>query len=102
MIQHIVTFQLKDQGFEARARSAKALRDALEPLATIIPGVVSLVVGIDESNIDGHWDAALISVHESAEALAEYQAHPAHVAALGIVASLITAKSVVDFEQESR
>lgn len=98
MIQHIVTFEFIDRDPEGRSRTAKTLRATLEPLGACIPGVRSLTVGVDTSGIPGHWDAALLSVHDSAEALAEYQAHPAHLEALGIVAKLVSAKSVVDFE----
>ena len=98
MIQHIVTFEFAAKDDAGREEAARALRAALEPLGSCIPGVRSLTVGVDTSGIAGHWDAALLSVHDSAEALAAYQAHPAHLEALGIVAALVSAKSVVDFE----
>jgi hypothetical protein len=60
--------------------------------------VRSLRVGIDHSGIEGHWDAVLISTHDSADALADYQSHPAHLAALAVVGDIVTAKSVVDSE----
>ena len=40
----------------------------------------------------------LVSEHESAEALAAYQAHPDHVAAGPFVRSVVADKSCVDFE----
>lgn len=98
MIRHIVTFQYKPEFAASRDSASAQLRGALEPLAHSIPGVQSLEVGIDSSALTGHWDAVLISHHDSAEALAEYQAHPRHLAALEVVATLIVNKSVVDYE----
>ncbi|MEJ6488744.1 Dabb family protein [Leucobacter sp. USCH14] len=98
MIRHIVTFQFAATDPEGRAAAANRLRAALEPLANSIPGVQSLEVGIDDGGISGHWDAALVSVHDSAEALAAYQSHPEHLAALAVIAELTARKSVVDFE----
>ncbi|WP_053386109.1 Dabb family protein [Leucobacter japonicus] len=98
MILHVVTFACTPGDDAHRARCIERLRGALEPLAATIPGVRSLRVGVDESGIDGHWDAVLLSTHDSAAALAEYQAHPAHVAALAVVGEVVAAKSVVDCE----
>ena len=98
MIRHVVTFKFVAEDPEGRARAAARLRDALEPLATRVPGVRSLEVGIDDGSVPGHWDAVLVSHHDSASALAAYQEHPEHVAALRVVAELVAAKSVVDAE----
>ncbi len=97
MIRHIVTFRFSATDAEGRATAGAELRAALEPLGAGIPGVRSLEVGLDDGRVPGHWDAALVSVHDSAEALAAYQVHPDHLAALGVVAALVEAKSVVDY-----
>ncbi|MBB1510932.1 Dabb family protein [Tessaracoccus sp. MC1756] len=96
MIRHVVTFKFKTG--QDRGAAATRLREALVPLRDLIPGVQSLEVGIDDQSVSGHWDAVLISVHDSSEALAEYQGHPDHRKALAVVAELVEAKSVVDYE----
>ncbi|MBO1901508.1 Dabb family protein [Leucobacter weissii] len=98
MIRHVVTFRFRARDPEGRAAAASELRSALEPLAEVVPGVRSLEIGIDDGAVPGHWDAVLISLHDSFEALAAYQVHPAHQAALTIVGALVTDKSVVDYE----
>lgn len=98
MIRHIVTFKFKASSEAERNASADRLREALQPLATSIPGVRSLEIGIDDRSVPGHWDAVLISHHDSAEALAAYQVHPDHKAALGVIGALVESKSVVDYE----
>jgi len=100
MIRHVVTFQFKATDPEDRAESIVKLRAALEPLADLIPGVQALTVGIDDQSVPGHWDAALISDHDSYEALAAYQVHPEHIAALSVIGALLSDKSVVDFPVE--
>jgi len=100
MIRHIVTFQFIAQDPEGRAETVEKLRAALEPLADSIPGVQSLEVGVDNGSVAGHWDAVLVSHHDSYEALAAYQVHPDHQAALPIVGALVSDKSVVDYELE--
>lgn len=97
MIRHIVTFKFTATDPEGRAQTVEKLRAALEPLAAIIPGVQSLEIGVDDGSVPGHWDAALVSHHDSYEALAAYQVHPDHQAALPIVGELVSDKSVVDY-----
>lgn len=97
MIRHVVTFKFRAEHAEQRAAAASQLRATLEPLASLVPGVQSLEIGIDEGSIEGHWDAVLISLHDSVEALAAYQVHPQHVTALSVVAGLVESKSVVDY-----
>lgn len=97
MIRHIVTFKFTQQARSDRNASIQQLRSALEPLAASVPGVRSLEIGIDDLVIDGHWDAVLISQHDSFDALAAYQVHPEHQAALQVVAELVESKSVVDY-----
>lgn len=98
MIRHIVTFKFTEESRSDRETAITRLREALEPLAARIPGVQSLEIGIDDLSVDGHWDAVLISHHDSFEALAAYQVHPEHQEALQVVGSIIEAKSVVDYE----
>ena len=97
MIRHVVTFKFKAEHAEQHSAAALQLRATLEPLGSLVPGVRSLEIGIDDGSVEGHWDAVLISVHDSADALAAYQVHPEHVAALDVVASLVDMKSVVDY-----
>lgn len=98
MIRHIVLFALEGEEVD-RSAGTLALREALEPLVGVVPGLRSLRVDADGSGIGGHWHAALVSEHDSWEALAEYQAHPEHVRVLReVVATVARDKAVVDHE----
>lgn len=98
MIRHIVLFAL--HGDEAaRTLATERLRAELEPLVGLVPGLESLRVDADGSGIEAHWHAALVSEHESWEALAGYQSHPEHQRVLReVVSELAEHKAVVDYE----
>lgn len=99
MIRHIVLFTLVGASEEDRAASCSELADALLPLAHVIEGVRSLRVDADGSGVEFHWHAALVSEHDSWEALASYQAHPQHVAVLQtVIPRVAREKAVVDYQ----
>jgi hypothetical protein len=99
MIRHIVLFKMTGDDEAARAEGVAELAAALEPLAEVIPGVRSLRVVADGSGIDFHWHAALVSEHDSWDALAAYQAHPEHVRVLqNVIPRVSRDKAVVDYE----
>ena len=101
MIRHIVLFKVRGADAEERLEASGRLRDALEPLVGKVPGLLSLHVDADGTDIPGHWDAALVSEHESWEALATYQGHPEHVAVLdGVGAEVVLDRAAVDHEIE--
>lgn len=96
MIRHIVLFRFAPTNDPAGAFDE--LASALRPLESSIEGVISLRVDADPHHVDGHWDAALVSLHESWEALAAYQKDPAHLEAITVVNAVASEKAVVDYE----
>lgn len=99
MIRHIVLFTLRGDDDAARLAATERLRAELEPLVGAVPGLRALRVDADGSGIAAHWHAALVSEHDSWEALAGYQAHPDHVRVLQeVIPQLAVEKAVVDYE----
>jgi len=98
MIRHIVAFKLAASDPDQQATDAAGIASHLEPLASVIPGVLALEVRNDLGIVPGHWEVVLISDHESVEALESYQSHPAHVEAAGWVSTVVSGRAVVDFE----
>lgn len=99
MIRHIVLFSLVGEDEAARAAAFAELARSMERLAQGIPGVRSMRIDADGSGIGFHWHAALVSEHDSWEALAAYQADPRHVRVLETVIPRVVAdKAVVDYE----
>lgn len=98
MIRHVVAWKLNPMDEGRRAEAVEAMREALESLAGQVPGLLSISVRGDVSGADGNWDAVLVSDHESLDALAGYQAHPAHVAAAAVPRQYAAQRASVDFE----
>jgi len=99
VIRHIVLFTLTGEDEATRRAATERLQASLEPLVGLVPGLRTLRVDADGSGIAAHWHAALVSEHDSWEALASYQAHPEHVRVLReVVAEIASDKAVVDYE----
>ncbi len=98
MVRHIVMWNfvetLSDE--EKKAAGAK-MKEILEPLKDVVPGVVSLKVVVNELP-SSNRDVALIGDYESVEALNGYTVHPAHVEAGKFVRSVTCNRSCLDFE----
>ena len=75
MVKHIVVYTLKE-GVD-KAEAVKIIKDQLEPLVGVIPGLTHMEIRQAYQGMD----YALYSEFESREALAAYANHPAHLAA---------------------
>jgi hypothetical protein len=94
MVTHVVLFQLKDRSAESAARA----RDVLVEMKGRIPGLLDLEVGVDFARSERSFDLALVTRHESREALAAYQLHPVHQKVLAFMAQARDRSICVDFE----
>lgn len=62
MVKHIVIWKLKEQSHgNTREQNAVLIKQMLEGLATIIPGIITMEVGIDISRTDMSGDIVLYS-----------------------------------------
>lgn len=99
MIKHIVLWKVPDQPDGTSAEEAAGeMKRRLETLRGRIPGLLHLEVGIDIAPPAGFAGVALYSELTDADALAGYQAHPAHVEVADYVRSLGPERHVVDYE----
>ena len=81
MVKHIILWKLKENLVGEEKRSVlENMKRELEALAGVVPGLVSIKIVIDKFE-SSSADAMLDSTFESAEAIAVYQKHPAHVKA---------------------
>ena len=76
MVKHIVVYTLKEGVNKPEA--IEIIRSVLEPLVGVIPGLKHMEI---RATYQGGMDYALYSEFESREALTNYAAHPAHLAA---------------------
>ena len=80
MVKHVILWTLKDElSGDEKAEVKKGIKEGLEGLKGIIPGLIDIVVnteGLPSSNADLMLDSAF----EDEEALKAYSVNPAHVA----------------------
>ena len=99
MIKHLVFWKLNPEleREDALGRIA-VIRERLEALVGVVPGLRHIEVGLDFSESDASFDVALYSELDSREALAGYQVHPDHVAVVGLARECFAERAVVDYE----
>lgn len=82
MVKHIILWKLKEEfAGERKAEILSGIKNNLEALAGVVPGLVSIKVNCENVLATSNADVMLDSTMESAEALKAYAVHPAHVAA---------------------
>ena len=97
MIRHIVMFWLKDPSAENLA----AARDRLLSLRGKIEGMLSIEVGIDAVRSERSCDVCLNTLFESAEALARYRTHPAHLPVQAYMHEVRSRSTAADYPVET-
>lgn len=95
MVKHVVTFKFKGSS-EERADIARRFAEALIALPEQIEELKSIEVGIN-INPKETWDLVLTATADSLEDVAAYSAHPAHVAAVQIMAPFKEDRACVDY-----
>lgn len=99
MVKHIVIWE-QDERFteEEKLSNGVKIKESLEALKEIVPGVVSIkvITNLLSSGSDGD-DLVLESVFESEEALNNYQNHPEHIKAATFVRSVVKSRKCVDY-----
>lgn len=99
MVTHIVMWNVKDEaeGMTKHEIIEKMVRD-LKGLKNDIAEIASIDAGADFNGSPAAYDVALYSTFPSKDALAAYQAHPAHVKVAGFIKSVVCDRAVVDYE----
>ncbi len=97
MVKHIILWTLKPEHNTPAVKTA--MKEGLEALVGVVPGLLELRVAIDPLP-SANADVMLYSVLESAEALAAYATHPAHVHVADTRVRPFTAtRACMDFEE---
>lgn len=93
MIKHVVFWKLRD--VPEKEQNAQKMKELLEGLVGVVPGLLSASVGVNIT--PGDYDIALISELVDEAALAVYQNHPAHCKVKEFVHSAVCSRACVDF-----
>lgn len=81
MVKHIILWTLKDSlSEEEKIQIKKSIKEGLESLQGVVPGLIDIKVQIDGLLASSNADLMLDCTLESEEALKGYAVHPAHVA----------------------
>ena len=92
MVTHIVFWKLKE---ENKAANAGCIKESLEALVGVIPGLLEARVG--ENVNGGEYDLALAARFVSMEALEAYDVHPEHQKVRAFVSQVRLERAAVDF-----
>lgn len=81
MVKHIILWTLKDSlSEEEKIQIKKSIKEGLESLQGVVPGLIDIKVQIDGRLSSSNADLMLECTLESEEALKGYAVHSAHVA----------------------
>ena len=99
MVKHIILWTLKDSlSEEEKIQIKKSIKEGLESLQGVVPGLTDIKVQIDGRLSSSNADLMLECTLESEEALRGYAVHPAHVAIANSRVRPFTAiRSCLDF-----
>jgi len=92
MITHIVLWKLKDRA------EIDTLRQQLEDLPALVPGIEKLVVGVPPEPQDPMVHISLYTEFSSWEALRAYQVHPEHQKVVDFLKDRVEERRVSDYE----
>jgi len=99
MVKHIVFWKLKESAHgNSRADNARLIKEKLEALRGVIPGLLRIEVGLDFSRSEQSADLALYSEFATRADLDAYQVHPAHKALLPFIGEARSERQLVDYE----
>jgi hypothetical protein len=79
MIKHIVMWTVAGNTVDEKAESIRKVKAAFDGVVGVVPGLLSVEIGVDISGIDYACDVVLYSEFESEDALKNYATHPAHL-----------------------
>ena len=97
MVRHIVLWRLLEEAEgKNNWENAQIIKEGLEALVGVIPGLLEAEVGINENGGDYH--ACLNSKFESMEALKAYDVHPEHEKVRDFVTKVRESRVAVDYE----
>lgn len=98
MVKHIVLFKLKETlSAEEKADVMNRFKSAIEALPAVIPFIRRIHVGLNINPAE-QWDICLDSEFDTMEEVKAYAAHPAHVAAAGILKDTKEGRACTDYE----
>ena len=91
-------WDLRADSSEERVRAAHLVKQRFESLRGLIPGLLSLEVGIDSSRNAYACDVVLYTEFDSQQSLDAYATHPEHLRVREDLGDLRIARHQVDYD----
>lgn len=98
MIKHLSLWRLRAGSPEDKAAIVAELRIQFQALPAMIPGLVTIELGLNLQQGPDQADCALQAVFENRAALERYIAHPAHAALAPRLNEVRLERRIVDYE----
>jgi quinol monooxygenase YgiN len=102
MIRHIVMWRVRGETPHERQEARRLVKESFEGLRGRIPGMLTLEVGLDLSDVDYACDAVLVTEFDSQAALDAYATHPEHLRVRERLGDIRTARFQVDYAADAR
>jgi len=96
-VKHIVIWNLKATDAGEKAEASARIESALTALVGRVPSIRSLTVALNGAYPDKNADIAVVADFDDYEGLDEYQNHPDHLEAAGIIRSFVSGRSSIDY-----
>jgi Stress responsive A/B Barrel Domain len=97
VIRHIVMWNLAGDTPDAKQRHIERLTQSFHSLRGLIPGLLHLEIGVDNSGVDYACDVVLYSEFASQADLDAYANHPEHLRVKGEIGDMRIARHQVDY-----
>lgn len=97
MVKHIVMWCFKEEvSVQERAEAAAKIKEGLEALVGVVPGLLSAHVITEPISSSTH-DLSLITEFDTAESLKAYATNPDHVKVATFVRSVTCNRAALDY-----
>lgn len=99
MVKHIVMWSFKEEvAKEEREAAAKKIKEGLEGLVGVVPGLLAAKVIIHPISSSTH-DLSLLTEFDNADSLKAYATNPDHVKVATFVRSVTCNRACLDYEE---
>ena len=100
MIRHVVMWKLRGDSPAERDAARRLVKTSVEAMRGEIPGMLSIELGLDMSDVEYACDAVLVADFASQSALEGYATHPAHLRMKAALGDIRIARYQVDYAIE--
>ena len=98
MARHIVAWTLAAESAREREAAVAGMRERIESLVGVVPGLLSAQLSADAGRTAGNWDVVLVSEHATVADIDAYQVHPEHLRVAAWIRTVVSGRMCVDVE----